>query len=123
MQEAIGQDLRRGMWKVPLRETETVLMSRIRAAVSQLGYVRVFRNNVGMMAGLRYGLATGSADLIGLVSPHGRFLSLEVKTATGRESKDQVYWGEMIEDFGGVHEVVRTIPEAIAACERARRPA
>jgi hypothetical protein len=63
---------------------------------------------------LTYGLAVGSADLIGLVEG-GRFVSLEVKTPSGVQSPEQIAWGRMVERLGGIHAVVRSIDDARSA--------
>lgn len=68
------------------------------------------------------GLAEGSADLIGIqaitIGPEhigrtlGVFLSLEVKTETGRPRPEQLRWQEMIRRMGGKAEIVRSETEA-----------
>lgn len=75
---------------------------------------------------MRYGLAVGSADLVGIlrVQPHdrrvGMFFALEVKTATGRVRPEQTTWLELVRRMGGFAAVVRSVDEAKAALERAR---
>lgn len=89
--------------------------------------VRVWRNNTGVAdafgggGAVRYGLGVGSADLVGMVLPFGRFLALEVKTKSGRVSADQLRWIETVRRFGGVACVVRCIEDARDAVEFARR--
>lgn len=71
------------------------------------------------------GLAPGSADLIGIRSvpitqEHvglqlGQFVSLEVKTDTGRPKPEQLRWQEMIQRLGGVAEIVRSETDATKA--------
>ena len=68
---------------------------------------------------MRYGLAVGSADLVGILRP-GRFLALEVKTPTGRVRPEQTAWLELVRRMGGFAAVVRSVDEAKAALERAR---
>jgi len=102
---------------------ETALGGRIRAALNVIPGVRVWRNNVGFASWekVRYGLAVGSGDYIGLVD--GRFFSVEVKTAKGRTSSDQKLWRETILRLGGYACVVRSPEEAIAAVEACRADA
>lgn len=64
-----------------------------------------------------YGLV-GSSDLIGLL-PGGRFLAIEVKTATGTQSKEQRNFQQMIERLGGLYILARSGAEARAAIEAA----
>jgi len=53
----------------------------------------------------RYGLK-GSSDIIGL-SKTGQFIGIEVKTGTGKQSKDQLNFQRMIETNGGLYFLVR----------------
>lgn len=66
---------------------------------------------LGNARAVRYGLAPGSADLIGIrrvvITPDmvgqsiGVFLSIECKKGTGRAGENQVPWRDMIRRFGG----------------------
>lgn len=100
--------------------SERHLMDSIRAALCAVEGVRVWRNNVGVdtMRGIRYGLGVGSPDLVGIA--WGRFVGLEVKTPTGRVSKEQTMWLDMVRRFGGVAGVARSVEDAIAIVEEAR---
>lgn len=95
-------------------------MDSIRAALCAVEGVRVWRNNVGVdtMRGIRYGLGVGSPDLVGIA--WGRFVGLEVKTPTGRVSKEQTMWLDMVRRFGGVAGVARSVEDALAIVEEAR---
>lgn len=70
---------------------------------------------------LRYGLAKGSADLIGVLAPHGRFVALEVKTYKGRIRPEQTQFLELVRRLGGVAAVVRSSDEAMAVIAAAKR--
>jgi hypothetical protein len=70
---------------------------------------------------VRYGLGAGSADLVGILSPHGRLVALEVKSATGRVRPNQELWAGMVRKFGGFVATVRSVDEARAALDRARK--
>lgn len=85
--------------------------------------VRLFDNPRGFDARAKatYGLAPGGGDLIGLVGPRGVFLSLEVKTGSARPTEQQNNWRDMVNAFGGVGRVVRSVDEARAALAEARR--
>ncbi len=121
--------------------------------MGSLPYVRLFRNNTGTIRDSRgipvtFGLQRGSADTIGLVAPHGRFLSIEYKREG--ENKDltldqwkhvnekrlqredckcarchrarQQDWRDMVNHFGGVAGIVDNVADALALAEKAREP-
>ena len=105
--------------------SESVIQSEIRLAVGSLPDVRLWRNNTGSIKDQRgrpvqFGLAVGSADLIGIVAPWGRLLSIEVKSEVGRVRPEQVKWAELVRRFGGVAGVARSVDEAMALVEEAR---
>ena len=94
--------------------TEADLMRAIQIRVSSLGH-RVFRNNVGMAwdkrgIPIRFGLTVGSADLIGMTKT-GRFLSIEVKTTTGRVTDEQHAWASMVNAMGGLAIIARSVED------------
>jgi hypothetical protein len=100
---------------------ETYIQQTMLPAISY-GNVRMFRNNVGMQNGVRYGLCTGSSDLIGFTSKTitaddvGKtiavFTAIEIKTEKGRVSEPQKRFIEMVKRFGGISGVCRSIEEA-----------
>ena len=106
--------------------TESTLLHDIRLALGREPDLVLWRNNVGVAPPtprtrpVRYGLCTGSADLIGILAPTGRFVALEVKTATGRPSPEQIMFLALIRARGGFACVVRSIDEARDAIDRAR---
>lgn len=73
---------------------------------------------------IKYGLAKGSADLIGihrvLITPEmvgtfiGKFLSAEIKSEDGAVRKEQLIWRELIRRFGGESVIWRDPSEAEA---------
>lgn len=107
---------------------ETVLQQRIRLALGTLSNLRIFRNNTGSLPDprtgrpIQFGLARGSADLIGwrtiTVTPDmvgsqiAVFTSLEVKTPTGRLTPEQRNWLEAVQRAGGIAAVVRSVQDA-----------
>jgi hypothetical protein len=103
-------------------QPETILSHAIRDAVIASGRAILYRNNVGVAeygpfskAKVRYGLAPGSADLVGMLVPSGRFLAIEVKTPTGRLSPEQKLWGEVVTRCGGLYVVAHSVQEALDA--------
>ena len=102
--------------------TEGHIQDEIRLALSDERDLVLWRNNVGIAdqrgARVRYGLAVGSADLIGCLN--GRFVALEVKTSTGRATPEQRLWLDLVRRHGGFAAIVRSTDDARAAIARAR---
>jgi hypothetical protein len=108
--------------------SETDLQQRIRLALGQRPDVRLFRNNTGTLPDPRtgrpvqFGLARGSADLIGYrtvtITPDmvgqqvAVFTSIEVKTPTGRIRPEQNNWLQTIKRAGGIAAIVRSVDDA-----------
>lgn len=103
--------------------SESRIQDEIRVALGRRGDVALWRNNVGVARDgerfVRYGLALGSSDLIGVLAPSGRFFALEVKSSVGRATKQQTAWLAAVREFGGFACVVRSANDALAAVERA----
>lgn len=99
--------------------SETAILLAIHDAVARTGLALCWRNNVGGRGRMRWGLGVGSADLVGLLRPRGRGFALEVKTATGRMSREQVAWHRAWTDAGGFVRCVRSVDEALRALEEA----
>jgi hypothetical protein len=106
--------------------------AEIRLAVGKMPDVVLWRNALfsGQVAdqnGLRYvkaGLVDGSADLVGLMAPTGRFICLEVKRPKGgRKGEEQLLFGALVRKMGGFYAFVRSVEEAVAALDRARKGA
>ena len=107
---------------------ETTIQQQIRLAVGTHPEVRLFRNQVGSLPDPRtgrlvtFGLAKGSADLIGwrtiTVTPEmvgtrlAVFTSIEVKTPTGRLRPEQQAWLGIVRGSGGIAGVARSVDDA-----------
>ncbi len=106
--------------------SEAAIQQDIRLALGQTPGLRVFRQNVGAYKDrnnrlVRYGLCTGSADLIGwqsvVITPamvgqrFARFVSIEVKTPTGRLSPEQETWQAAVQKAGGIAVVARSVDD------------
>lgn len=108
--------------------TETEIMRDIQLRASELGH-RLWRNNVAQAwvgsnafrhangsvtlqnaRPLHAGLAKGSSDLIGVTSS-GIFLSVEVKSRSGRVEPEQQAWIDMIRAQGGIAGVRRSVEQ------------
>ena len=129
--------------KRPARPREVPIMLEILQALAHEPGVNAWRNNTGALHDGRgrlvtFGLAMGSADIVGIVecvvAPHdnglliptwcrlGRFVGLEVKRPGKRATDDQERWLETIRRGGGFACVVTSVEEALAAIGRARDP-
>lgn len=108
------------------QKSEQAIQQEIRLRLSR-GRVRLLRNNTGILKDrfgrpVQFGLAKGSGDLIGwrtvTITPEmvgqriAQFVSLEVKTATGRVRPEQEQWRKVVEQAGGVAAVVRSVEDA-----------
>ena len=107
--------------------TEQQIQQHIRIACSN-GDTRLFRNNTGTLKDqngrpVQFGLCKGSADLIGwkrvTVTPDmvgqqvAVFLSIEVKTPTGRIRPEQQQWLDAVQAAGGIAGVARSVEDAL----------
>ena len=106
--------------------TEAHIQQQIR--LLSRGPVRLFRNNVGRLPDPRtgrlvtFGLAPGSADLIGwrsvTITPDmvgqtvAVFASVEVKSPGGRLRPDQATWLAAVQAAGGIAGIARSAEEA-----------
>jgi len=108
--------------------SEQSIQQHIRLTCST-GATRLFRNNTGTLLDrngrpVQFGLAKGSADLIGwttrTITPDmvgqqvAVFTSIEVKSATGRLRPDQRQWMEAVQAAGGIAGVARSVDDANA---------
>ncbi len=106
--------------------TEQQIQQHIRIVCST-GNTRLFRNNTGTLKDangrpVQFGLCKGSADLIGwkrvTITPEmvgtqvAVFLSIEVKTATGRLRPEQQQWLDAVQAAGGIAGVARSVEDA-----------
>ncbi len=112
--------------RVPNAETD--IQQRIRLAVGTRSDLRLFRNNTGTLPDPRtgrpvqFGLARGSADLIGwrtvTITPEmvgqrvAIFTSIEVKTITGHLTPAQQAWMGTVRTAGGIAGVARSVRDA-----------
>jgi len=112
-----------------MANAETTLQQQIRLALGTHPDARIFRNQVGSLPDPRtgrlvtFGLARGSADLIGwrtvTITPAmvgtrlAIFTSIEVKTPTGRVRPEQQAWLETVQQAGGIAGVARSVSDAL----------
>ena len=76
--------------------------------------LRIARINVGAAkirgTFVRFGVP-GTADIVGLMLPHGRMLQIECKTATGKQRKAQEVMQRVITRWGGLYIVARSVQD------------
>lgn len=108
--------------------SETHLQQEIRLALGTKPDLRLYRNNCGSLPDPRtgrlvtFGLARGSADLIGwrtiTITPDmvgsqvAVFTSIEVKTERGRVRPEQHAWLSTVQQSGGIAGIARSIQDA-----------
>lgn len=63
----------------------------------------------------------GSGDIIGILAPKGKFISVEVKAEDGRQSAQQCIFEKMVKQFGGYYILARSADEALKQLERIRQ--
>lgn len=66
---------------------------------------------------IKFGLP-GQADILGLAGPNGRLIAIELKTETGRQSKEQKAFQAQIETAGGLYILARSLGEALDPVRR-----
>jgi hypothetical protein len=119
--------------------SETYIQQQIRLALGTRPDLRLYRNNCGSLPDPRtgrlvtFGLARGSADLIGwrtlVITPDmvgqrvAVFTSLEIKTPTGRLAPAQRHWLHAVEGAGGIAGVARSVADALRIVTASALPA
>jgi hypothetical protein len=92
---------------------ESILQDKIRLALGRIPGLCLWRNNCGYDGErrVRYGVGSpGGADLIGLYN--GRFVAVEIKTPSGRQSEDQRRFQALVEAKGGEYVILRSVEDA-----------
>jgi hypothetical protein len=106
-------------------EAHSHLVRELRLNLGNLPGVVLWPNQTGVAtfgkAKVKYGLAKGSADLVGILAPSGRWIAIEVKTGDAVTTPEQVLFLALVRRQGGFACVVRSLEEGFAAIERARQ--
>ena len=100
---------------------EHVIQNKILLAIGSLPWLRVWRNNTGALLDrngklVKFGLQ-GSADIIGMMKPSGRFLAIEVKTPNGIQTASQKRFQRMVEEMGGLYILARSPEDVFKALD------
>lgn len=97
--------------------SETATQRQILAALSALPECLVWRNETGLVAWpnaphKRFRIGTpGSPDIVGVYK--GRAIGVEVKSARGRQSRQQCRFKQQWEKAGGVYVIARSVDDAL----------
>lgn len=80
-----------------------------------------WRNNIGVAERnghmIRFGVGgPGGADLIGIF--RGRFVAIEIKTPTGRQSGEQKTFETLVTSKQGLYVILRSVDEARALIQQ-----
>ena len=101
--------------------TEKAIQNAILRAFGTRPDLRIWRANVGVARigrrVVRFGVP-GQADLTGVL-PNGRRIEIEVKSPDGRQSEDQANFQRMIERFGGLYVLARSVDDVQKAIRSA----
>jgi hypothetical protein len=105
-------------------ELEQPIKKRIQTALRDAGCAAWVHNidNRQLHTGLD---AKGCSDIVGIVTPHGRFLAIEVKRPKYSPSDvtaDQRCFLAAVRKFGGVSGIATSVEQALALVEEARQP-
>lgn len=104
--------------------TEGQLQDAIRLALGTTTGLVLWRNNCGVLPmpdgkRIRFGVGNpGGADLIGCYC--GRFLAVEIKTATGKQTEEQRTFQRCVERNGGIYLMPRSVQDAVNMVEALR---
>lgn len=96
---------------------EQDIQNAIRAAVERDGHV-VFRINTGKVLTkddrwFMTGVPNGHPDLYGFRKTDNQVFYIEVKTATGRPRKDQIFFHQALSNRGVIHGIARSSEDAL----------
>lgn len=96
----------------------TKLVEDLMLTVGSLPLVRIWKRPVGYdpINKVTYGLV-GEADLDGIVAPYGRRLHIECKTGSGKLNGSQKTFKAMVEKFGGIYIIARSVDQVLKELE------
>ena len=67
---------------------------------------------------MQFGLCVGSSDIIGIHKPSGRFLAVEVKTAKGKPTPEQLNFMSQVKSANGIAGIARSVQDALELLPR-----
>lgn len=102
------------------------LLDQVLLALGKRPDVRLWKNATGVARSLdservvSFGLK-GSSDLIGILKT-GKFLAVEIKTGKAVQTEQQKNFQAMIERFGGLYILARSVQDALDQLEKNLAP-
>lgn len=72
------------------------------------------KEGLGLMSRPVFFGLKGSSDLIGLISPSGTFIGIEVKAGGDTINEDQESFGHLVGSNGGIYLICRDVADTIA---------
>lgn len=116
------------------KNPETLLQAKVLEALGKIPGLIFWRNSTGRGKALQGGIVQfgkiGSGDILGIVPPHGKFLTIELKMPGEKERPEQITFRKEVVAAGGIAIVadsvqsvlfqflVATHPEENAAAKR-----
>lgn len=95
--------------------SEAEIQREILVAFGARSDLRIWRANTGKAFNPSGRLVTfgvpGQPDIMGLRLPHGQLIGIEVKSATGKQRADQASFQAMMERFGGLYILARSVAD------------
>lgn len=96
-------------------QSEAEIQREILATFGARPDLRLWRANTGKAMNpsgrmVQFGVP-GQPDLMGLRLPHGQLIGIEVKSATGKQRPDQKAFQTMMERFGGLYILARSVDD------------
>jgi penicillin-binding protein-related factor A (putative recombinase) len=92
--------------------TESAIQKQIINYLKNRPDIFFFRNNVGRKKNMYFGYK-GSGDLLGIMRPSGRFISIEVKQEKGECSEEQIQFMAMINSMGGIAFIAKSVDDVV----------
>lgn len=97
--------------------SESAISAQIRLELAKRGVI-MFRNNTGMVRYkggrvVRFGLALGSSDLIGIRQSDGKFVAIEVKQPGKKPTGAQQMFIDAVKKHNGLAGVAHSVTEAL----------
>lgn len=94
---------------------EHFIQNEIRKNINDIAVI--FRINVGVFKSkdgrtISTGVPSGFSDLFGFRKSDGKAIFLEIKTATGRASKEQLHFLDKMKEYGAITGIARSVEEA-----------
>jgi len=121
VQKEFGKDVRLfrqnagQAWTKPAFKSGYAYQILMRYKAAHIGPEQCLSLLLGAMSSRPIQMANkGAADWAGILGPNGKRLELEIKTDVGKPSKEQLNWGKMISNLGGIYGIARNSQEAIS---------